>query len=283
MIIVDLNQTMIGTFHVQVGKHTNVEIDEHLFKHMVYNTLRSYNMKYKDLYGEMVIACDSRNTWRRDMFPLYKAQRKKDRAKTDTDWNAVYQVLNSIQAELKENFPYKVISIPHTEADDIIATLTRLKQDEEKILIMSADKDFIQLQNHPNVRQMDPIRKRYITTENAEKYLFEHIVRGDRGDGIPNILSPDNALADGIRMKPVRQTMIDNWYRNPPEEVMTAEQYAGWKRNEALINLSLIPQDIQDDIVEQYTSSIPPTGDRLLDYLMKQQMPRLIESIGDFL
>lgn len=284
IFIIDLNQTMIGTFMVQVGKHTNIDIDQKLFKHMVFNTLRSYHMAYKAEYGEMVIACDSRQTWRREMFPYYKAQRKADRAKTDVDWSNVYKLLNEVQDDLKRYFPYRVLAVEHTEADDIIATLTRLVCNDQPVLILSADKDFIQLQAHPNVKQIDPVRKRHITTEDAERYLFEHIVRGDRGDGIPNILSADNCLSEGVRMKPVRQTMIDKWYGHRPEQVFSEKQLAGWKRNKALIDLTMIPEKIQQQIIDEYESQQIPDGriGDLFNYLVENQMTRLVESIGDF-
>lgn len=91
MIIVDLNQVMISNFMAQVGNHTNITIDENLFRHMVLNSIRSYNTKFKAEYGEMVIACDAGNNWRRDVFPYYKANRKKARQKSDVDWNTVFE------------------------------------------------------------------------------------------------------------------------------------------------------------------------------------------------
>lgn len=79
MIILDLNQVMISNLMAQIGNHTNIDIDENLLRHMILNTIRALNMKFKNEYGELVIACDDKNYWRKDIFPYYKAKRAEDR------------------------------------------------------------------------------------------------------------------------------------------------------------------------------------------------------------
>ena len=212
MIIVDLNQTMISNFMAQIGNHTNIKIEEDLLRHMILNSIRGYNAKFRYEYGEMIIACDDKRSWRKNLFPYYKANRKKAREKSEIDWNSVFDVLNRVRDELKEYFPYRVIQIDTAEADDVIGSLCHeFGNSLEKILIISGDKDFKQLQSYMNVKQFDPVRKRWLEEANPERYLKEHIMKGDTGDGVPNFLSKDDTFVTASRQKPLRSDKLSKW------------------------------------------------------------------------
>lgn len=275
---------MIATYMAQVGNHTNIEFSSSLFKHMALNTIRTMRQKYRQKYGELIIACDSKNTWRKQMFPYYKASRKAQREQSEIDWNSLHEAMNEIRSDLLEYFPYRVLAVEHAEADDIIAVLTRYKQDEEKVLILSADKDFIQLQQHPNVEQVDPVRRKAIKHTEPHKYLFEHIVRGDRGDGVPNILSPDDVFVAGGRMKPIRSINIEQWYGKQPEQFCPdAQTLDNYSRNRQLIDLQMIPAEIQEKIIQTYESQQDKHSKDLFNYFVANRLNKLIDSIGDFL
>jgi 5'-3' exonuclease len=201
MILIDLNQVLISNLMQQIGSNPKVKLDEGLIRHMVLNSLRSYSKQFRSKYGEIVIACDSKKYWRRDVFPFYKAHRKKDREKSEFDWHLIFETLNKIRDELKANFPYRVIEVEGAEADDVIGVITARSALDQDILILSSDKDFVQLQKYPNVSQYSPILKRFVKTEDPHQYIREHIIRGDKGDGIPNFLSPDNTFVIGERQK----------------------------------------------------------------------------------
>lgn len=286
MIIVDLNQTMIATMMAQIGNHTNMQIEEDMFRHMVLNSIRSYRTMFKD-YGEIVIACDDKKYWRREQFPQYKANRKKTREASELDWGAIFNCLNTMRDELKAFFPYRVIQVEGAEADDVIATLCMkhgsVLATKEKIIILSGDKDFVQLQVYSNVDQYDPVRKRYIKNANPHQYLREHILKGDRGDGIPNILSPDNCIVEGVRQKPLREDKIAQWTSIPDlKTVLTPDQYANFKRNEMLIDLHNIPQYIQDGILDKYDAEGGKRRDKMFNYFIEHKLKYLMESIGEF-
>ena len=119
MIIVDLNQVMISNLLMQIGKHTNAPLEESMVRHMVLNSLRSYNSKFRDEYGEMIIACDNKNYWRKKLFPYYKANRKKKRDESEINWNTVFEIFNKLRTEIKDNFPYRVIQVEGAEADAV--------------------------------------------------------------------------------------------------------------------------------------------------------------------
>lgn len=275
---------MIATYMSQIGNHTNMEFSESLFKHMALNTIRSFRQKYRAKYGELIIACDSKNTWRKQLFPYYKASRKQQREQSEVDWNSVHKCMNEIREELKLYFPYRVLSVEHAEADDIIAVITKHVQETEKVLILSADKDFIQLQAHPNVEQVDPVRRKVIKNSEPDKYLFEHIVRGDRGDGVPNIYSADDVFVNNVRMKPIRSINIDSWYGKAPEEFCPDKQTLdNYNRNKQLIDLSMIPTNIQENIIAAFDSQQDKQSKDLFNYFVANRLNKLIDNIGDFL
>ena len=282
MILVDLNQTMISNLMVSLGNHKNAEIDEAMLRHMVLNSIRSYRKKFHLDYGELVICCDDKNYWRRDKFPYYKAMRKKSREESEIDWDSVFSALENIRNELKEYFPYRVIQIPKAEADDIIATLVDMREDfspDESILIMSGDKDYIQLHNRDYVKQYDPTRKVWVSHANPEEYLHEHVLKGDRGDGVPNVLSEDNSLVLGIRQKPITKKRIEE-YKDLSN--ITDEALEKYQRNKTLIDLSEVPQEIRDQVVESYKEQDGKNRSKVLKYFMDHRLKHLMKDIGDF-
>jgi hypothetical protein len=278
---------MISNLMAQIGGHTSTDIDEGLFRHMVLNTIRSLRQKYAG-YGELIIACDDKRSWRKAVFPYYKANRKKSREQSDIDWTNVFEILNKIKLELKQFFHYRVIQVEGAEADDVIATIVTahgdlLFRDSEKIVIISGDKDFRQLHRYVNVEQYDPVNKRVIKEDNPEKYLKELIITGDRGDGIPNLLSPDNCLVDGIRQKPIQSKKLAVWLNTEVSEFCNTEELAlNWKRNRTLIDLSLTPVIIRDKILEEFESQSNKPKDKIFNYMINNRMNVLIEHINEF-
>jgi len=281
MILLDLNQVFISNLMQSIKKLNKNEINENLIRHMVLNTIRSYNKKYKTKYGEMVICCDGKHYWRKDYFPLYKANRKKDREKSPLDWGLIFDCLSKIRLELEANAPYKVMYLDSTEADDIIATLC--KNTKEDILIVSSDGDFAQLQKYPNVQQFSPKLQQYITIEDPELYLKEHIIRGDAGDGVPNILSNDNVFVMGIKQKSIYNTKIEKWLNEEPEEFCTTEQMKrNFYRNKKLVDLSEIPEDIQNQIIDQFKQPKLGSKNKLMEYFMENRMKELMLVLDEF-
>lgn len=283
MIVVDMSQVMLSNIMMQLGNHTNADIEEGMVRHMVLNSLRSYKTKFGDEYGETVIACDNKNYWRKQLFPYYKANRKKKQEASEINWKAIFECLNKIREELKHVFPYRVIDIESAEADDIIGTLCKaFGNTNEKILVLSGDKDFIQLQRFNNVKQYDPVRKKYISHNNPDKFLKEHIIKGDSGDGVPNFLSPDNCLVVGDRQKPITTKKLEIWVNQEPERFCTELMLRNYKRNEQLIDLNMIPEHISTRIMESFNNQKGKKANKLMDYFIANRLKNLMENIGDF-
>jgi 5'-3' exonuclease len=283
MIIIDYNGIAIGNIITQ-----KLDINEDLIRHMILNTIRMYNKKFRDKYGQVVIACDS-SSWRRDYFPNYKFKRREGREedKSSLDWNEVFRIINQVRDEIRDNFPYKVLHIDKCEADDIIATVVETTQEfgqHEDVMIVSADKDFIQLHKYDNVRQYSPMTKKFIEDKNPRTYITEHVFKGDSSDGVPNVLSPDNTFVDGIRQSPVTKKKIETWMASIDDlrSVMDEETYRNYCRNKKLIDLSEIPDDIKQNIINIYENTKTASKLKVLNYLIKKRCKMLIESVEEF-
>ena len=279
MIIVDVNQIMISNLMVQINGRNAVELSENLVRHMVLNSLRAHNKKFRKDYGEMVIACDSGKVWRRQAFPNYKAGRKANREKSEHNWELIFDILARVKDEIKTFLPYKVIELETAEADDIIAVLCR--RIKEKILILSGDKDFIQLHNE-RIRQYNPVLNKFVgKDENPSLYIKEHILRGDRSDGIPNVLSDDNVFIEGRRQIPLSKKKVESWV-NEVVPTFTEEQQKNYERNRQLIDLNCIPKELEDKINREFENIEVATRDKILNYFITKKLKTLIEVIDEF-
>jgi len=287
MIIVDINQIMISNLMVTLSRDS-MTLSEDLVRHMVLNSLRGHNKKFRKEYGEMIIACDSKNVWRREVFPNYKAGRKANRAKSEHDWDAIFTILHNIKDEIKNFLPYKVIEIETAEADDIIATLVNRLQRRtgpnhaKKVLILSGDKDFIQLHNS-NVRQYNPVLSKFVgKDETPSIYIKEHILKGDRSDGIPNVLSDDNVFVEeGRRQRPLSKKKIEAWV-NEMIMTFTEEEQKNYNRNRQLIDLSCIPPELEAKIINEFNDVKVASRDKILNYFITKKLKTLIEVIDEF-
>lgn len=287
MILVDFNQVVISNFLMQVGSHTNIPLEESMLRHMILNTIRGYRQKFANDYGELVICCDNKKYWRKQVFPFYKAGRKKDRQSSGIDWTTMFGILDKVRQELIDVFPYKTINVEGAEADDIIGTIV-MNMTDEPILIVSSDKDFIQLHTNRNVKQYSPLMKKLIRHENPDIYLKEHIIKGDRGDGIPNINSPDGVFVDGGRQKPVKKQLIDSLkdldidYVPQYMTLTDDELKRNWMRNRQLIDLSMIPNDIQSAVMDTYNNYKTNDRSKLLNFFIEKRLNNLMSNIGEF-
>lgn len=275
-ILLDLNQVAYSTISTQFQK---VDIDEDLIRHMILNCIRSYRTKFKNTYGEIVIATDSRHYWRRDVFPYYKASRKATRDASGLPWPLIFESMNKLKGELQNTFPYKYIEVLGAEADDIIAVLARHFQEttKEPTLILSSDKDFIQLSS-PGIKQWDPLRKRWLSNPNAKSFLVEHIIKGDVGDGIPNVRARDNSIVIKERAPPITKKFIDSFNLNKCNEEIKRNYY----RNRTLIDLTCIPESVSLEIMKAYENGIEHSRSKLFNYFIKNNLKGLMQSIQEF-
>ena len=289
MIIVDYSGIALASIII------NKTFDEQLIRHMILNSLRMYRTRYKEEYGELVLAVDASNNWRKTAFPQYKASRKKTQKESTFDWGEAFRILNKIREEIAENFPYTVVRVDGCEADDVIGTLVTRNPDPnrdydpEKIMIVSSDRDFLQLQKYKFVRQYSPLLKKELTVDNPRVWLQTHIIKGDKGDGVPNILSDDNVFVEGFRQTPITQKKIDSIIEDLEEGELlyAASWYRNYCRNKKLIDLSETPKELRREIINNFMADKPDTRwmrrGKVFPYLVENKCNELIKSAQEFI
>lgn len=279
MIIIDYNGIAIGNIVTQ-----KIDVDENMIRHMILNTIRMYKQKFKE-YGEVVIVADAGGNWRKDVFPQYKASRKKSRDKSSIDWDEVFRITNMVREEIKENFPYKVMHVWGCEADDVIAHLVENTQEfgeYEEVMIVSADHDFKQLQRYDNVKQYSPLVKKPVVEEHPRVNLTEKILTGDAGDGVPNVLSDDNVFVEGRRQTPLsakkKAILMED------EKALGEEVYRNIQRNRKLIDLRETPPVVIEEIINTFKQQDPwGNKGKVFPYLVEKRCKRLIEVVQEFI
>lgn len=298
MIILDYSQVALSNifqFQSDLKKNKSSSDAVNIIRHAILTGIKMYKKKYHSEYGDVVVACDGKEYWRKTLFPYYKANRSKTRAQSDLDWTLIFDTMSKIRDELHNHFPYKVVHLDHIESDDIIATLCKWTQSqgmvdkgmyEEKqpVIVISSDGDFKQLHKYTNVRQWSPIQKKFVQCTNPLQYLNEHVAGGDRGDGIPNILSPDEVfVTEGVRQGKMTSRRLQEFVAHGRGACKTESEQRNWDRNNALINFDMIPSNIEQKIVDTFTS-LSPKGDKMsvYNYLVSHRCRLLLEEIEDF-
>jgi len=290
MILIDYSQVSLAnilSFKKELMSGDEKQTTD-LIRHATLSTIKSYKKKYGKDYGDVVICCDGRNYWRRQYFEHYKASRKKARDASELDWGLIFDTLSKIREEIAQHFPYKVMHLEQCEADDIIAVLTQQTQEfgfSENVMIVSSDKDFKQLHKFNNVKQYSPLLRKMITAKKSEIHenYITHVVKGDTGDGIPNILSKDNCFVTGDRQTPVSAKRLAEFMEKGIDACRNDEEKRNWQRNQILVNFDYIPDDIKKVILDTYLS-IKPKGDKMaiMNYLIANRCRLLLDEIEEF-
>ena len=284
MIICDFSQTMRACVAAEIGFSKNVVVTEDLIRHMILNSLRANVARFKSEYGEVVLALDGRRYWRKDVFPYYKARRREAAKESPLDWATIHASLDKIKQEMREFMPYRVVEAEGAEADDVIGVLVRKHRESEKVLIMSRDRDFVQLHDpwSDDVKQWDPIKKTWVVEPDVGRYHRTKIIKGDAGDGIPNVRMPGDCLVNRVRQKPITAALLEQYMDELPRGVGEPEILANYERNAKLIDLVNTPPPVQEAILDSYESQPAKGRDRILGYFMSRRLRNLTEAIGDF-
>lgn len=283
-ILLDMNQLITSNIFALTSKRGPIDFDptdQTMIRKMILGILKQNNTKFKKEYGKIVCCFDGKGSWRREFFPAYKAQRAEARKKTLLDWNSIYNNINVVMEELIQYMPYPVICVPKAEADDVIGVLVHNVFGSQsplvtnKSIIVSADQDFVQLQIYSNIAQFDPTRKRFIKCSDPEKDLIEHILEGDRIDGIPNVLSDDNCFIVGKRQTPLRDKIKQQLIAGDMNDIKI-------QRNRTLIDLLYVPEDIAKSIIISYEDQKIADRSQIFTYFMSYRLRDLIPSIQEF-
>ena len=257
MILIDLNQVMISNLMAQNKGDLTELPSKDAVRHSILNTIRAFNVKFREEFGEVVLCADAADPWRRDIFPNYKHQRRKGRVESKINWDGLFKIMSEIREEFSIKLPYKLMHVEKCEADDIIATLVA-QRTEDKYLIISGDKDFIQLQHYGDVYQFSPLLKSFIG-ENQDAITF---------------------LRDE-RQKPINKKRLAEW-SDTDNIPLGSETRKYFERNKKLIDLSMIPKEISESIINRYKDCKDNDRSLLLQYFIDNKLKALIENINDF-
>lgn len=242
-LILDLsNLVWITKYSTMKG---NSPFSRELIIHDFLLQIRALEMKYKA--DGILVACDERNLWRKEIYPEYKGQRDKKR-------DPHYEEVRGIMDELKDFFnnftKIPAISVPRNEADDVIAIASRIST--QKNVIVSSDKDFIQLINDKTILYSPPLRAER-ETKDKEFELFEKCIRGDSGDNVfsayPRVRTKvlEAVWGDELAMANLFET------KRKIDGRKVGEVY---EFNKSLIDLDMIPQDHQDTISDKIIEEV---------------------------
>lgn len=207
----------------------------------------------------LVICVDSKGSgyWRKEVFPEYKAHRSKYRKDAKIDFSSLNDAITSFVERVSKILTnVYVMRIDRAESDDLIAVITKHHGSQAKIVIVSGDRDFCQLQTRfHDVHQFDWTQKKFVLVPDPLNHIDQKVITGDRNDGIPPIkrgMGPKTAkkyIDSGVNiMECSDKQMVDNY-----------------KRNRLLIDFDFIPDDIRDEILSEYKSkSISPLNPGLV-------------------
>lgn len=282
MLLVDFSNLCFSQV-LQDFSSTGQQPDMKVLRILVLGSLSKHKARLKE-FGDVTICFDGKKYWRRQIFSHYKGKRKGQRDKDKFDWEAFFPMLDQFKQEIRDHMPVRCLEVEGAEADDLIGTLAKVYGPHEPLCILSSDKDFIQLQQLvcPKVKQWSLFHGKFLTPKNTEYNLIDHIIRGDEGDGIPNILSDgDTFMTEGKRQKPIRQEFaalcLEHGISQPEKFCKTFEILENFKRNRQLIDLREIPEELSQRIVDQFNETPVNKGD-VFNYYVQNRLSKLLEN-----
>jgi 5'-3' exonuclease len=248
--------------------------------------------KLTGVKSDKVVLCIDGNSWRKQLYPEYKAHRKtkRDKEKSEFDWKEFFKVTDELLSIIEKTTKIKVLRSPNAEGDDSIFVLSKYLSDRNiQSVIVSSDKDIKQVLRHDNVEMYDPILREYITGYDT-KSLLTHVLQGDSGDNIPSIkdsteFDPEfikHLKVSGIHLTKVEDVTKLEVFRNILDEYDGKNVYkparfgpvgaqkivdAGnvrnilrenplyakhFKRNRKLIDMRKVPIEIKEDIIRVF-------------------------------
>ena len=263
-LIIDGNNLVHRTYWTAKtqSKRTNTDTQELINNFHIYFTLNavfSYVTKFNP--DKTIFVWDEKKDYqvndRKIQFEDYKGNRSSD-ASPHQNNTAIRTLLGHLG--ISSIYPRQL------EADDIVSYICRFT--EGKKIIISVDKDFLQLINS-DVIFYDPIRKEEYTLENfesktgssnTEEWLVFKCLVGDKSDNVPGVFGKVKA-----------QKFING------EIKLTQEEQDVYNRNFSLFNLSRLTYDNQES--EYYRNQLSDSIERSWSKFLAECDERKFNSI----
>lgn len=289
VMIIDISNISVATLMNNFKPANQNDISLSIVRHLVLDTLRNNVVKFKGEYPEIVIAFDDNKYWRRSKAWYYKKKRSIDHENSDWDWDRLNSFLHPTFDEIRTVMPYKGIRVDFAEADDVIGVVTKdAVAKGKRVLIVSADTDFIELQKYSGVRQWSPTLKKWVKPKygSPRNDLRMKIIKGDKKDSIACIKARSDYIlskVEGERAPAIRASELEIWLDAvDPTTEMPPEWAARYKENEILRDFDFIPKDIADSILEAYNSPKLGSKSKMETYFMENKLKRMFEKLSDF-
>ena len=287
-LLIDFSAISNATFFINLKDKTIKDQDEllNLWRHSLLTSILKRKKKINP--DEIILAIDS-YSWRNDYFQYYKAVRKANKTKSDIDFDFFYKASDKLIKEIKAYFPWYVIEKRGAEGDDILAILSNHLHKNNDVVLLTSDKDMVQLLKLNNVKYYSYRDDEYKNIKNPYEVLLRLILSGDKDDGIPNLLSPDNIFVSEGRQKQcgpqkqdkILQQGIDDFLDENPE---CKENY---QRNKKLIELSkqTIPEEVWNEVIDEFENYEKVESDfiNILTFFRKNNMKMLQDRIQEFM
>ena len=286
LMIIDFSQVVISSFCATFNVNEITSAED--VRKLTLNIIKNLTKKWKNKYPTVVIAVDSRNYWRRDIAPYYKGNRKEGREKSKIDFETIYKGMDLTLSGFEEAFPYIIMNILRCEADDVAGVLVKNFYNKyENIMLISSDSDWTQLQKYKNVKQWSSIQGGYVHPKHggAAGTLMYKIIKGDKKDGIANILSLPDSVITKTRQKAISEAKLTKWIqKKTPEEFCDPNMLERFKHNKQLLDLFNIPEKYETAIMQAFLGKKDNSKSRskIYSYLVKNRLMSLTKDIQDF-
>ena len=260
MILVDMSNLAISALQQAcAGSKEQTKLTATSVRHIVLKKLVEVHKKI-GRHHPLILCFDSRNYWRKDFMSCYKGSRKK----TDDQfsWEEFYTHYNAMKVELPLYFNYKCIEIDRVEADDIIFCISEYERGHN-VIIASSDTDDLQiLEKYPEAAQFSIKHNKFITCEDYNYTLIEHIIEGDKVDTIANILSDEDTYINPEK----RSKALTKQKRAALKFIIPEENKARFEQNK--------------QIIEAYLAPMPKRIGNSFEYCIKYKLGQLLKIIN---
>ena len=240
-LIVDISGYLHQKFYTaeKDEKFTDNESTFNYWRYLILTELAILHKKYNP--NNVFICCD-RNSWRSDHFEYYKAKRKAKRNEHPEKFEELFKQASLFEEELETVFKYNILQCKGAEGDDGVGFLVHELPKEDTKIIVSMDKDMVQLLSIPNTIffNIHHLKKCEEYCENPEIALQKLIINGDSSDGIPNMKSDsDTFVNEEKRQKSCGEKTIEKMFIAGFDEILkeNVTWRKNYKRNEKLIVL----------------------------------------------
>jgi 5'-3' exonuclease len=268
-----------------------------------------------------VVFCLEGRSWRKDVYPQYKAHRKvaeSSLTEAEAEENKMFwETYDMFTTFLREKTNVSVLRHERAEADDLIARFIHLHPNDEHVII-SSDTDYVQL-IADNVKQYNGVANQLITLEgyfddkgkpvkdkktkepkllgDPQFHLFEKIMRGDAGDNVfsayPGVRTKGSKNKVGLIEAYADRTkqgfnwnnmMLQRWADPDGNEFRVKELY---ERNKLLIDLTAQPDEIKDKVDACITSGVrvqttPQVGVHFMKFCGKYELQKISEQADSY-